>query len=111
MLKLTAVKEIRLSGRRIYRPGEHFEIEDKEGRLLKAIGKATDFVEPVVVRDAIREELRSRAEALGVEVDGRWGVERLEEEIAGAEERAAAAEQGRGGGHYRRRDMRAEDEE
>lgn len=35
--------------------------------------------------DAEKERLRADAEALGIDVDGRWGVARLHEEIAKAE--------------------------
>lgn len=116
MPKLVATKPIRLSGHRIYQPGDEFEIGAREARSLKAIGKAQDYVEPEVERDAEREVLRQQAEALGVEVDGRWGAPRLQDEIAGAQRRrqeeARPADDGAAPrGRYLRRDMTAEDTE
>ena len=122
-MKLTAQKRLRRGGQWV-EPGEAFEVRSAgEARALKALGKARDFVEPEVERDHIREALREHAEALGVEVDGRWGVPRLEEEIAAAEQKAAhqthtrrlAAEADEtpaapASARYRRRDMRSEDE-
>lgn len=117
MPKLVAVKPIRLSGHRIYQPGDQFEIGAKEARSLKAIGKAKDFVEPEVERDVERDVLRQQAEAHGIEVDGRWGAPRLQEEIAAAQQRREeearrAQEQVESRrGRYFRRDMTAEDTE
>jgi len=42
-------------------------------------------VEPVEDTSDELEELRGRAEALGIEVDGRWGVQRLRGEIEATE--------------------------
>lgn len=104
MPRLIALKKI--SSR--YPAGAEFEASERTARLLKAIGKAKDAPEDVPENNAgpDREVLRARAEQLGVEVDGRWGAPRLQEEIT-AVERAPERHAPR----YGRRDMRAVDEE
>lgn len=103
-LVATKAKPLRLSGRRVYQRGDEFEVRTTaEARALKAIGVAKDYVEPAVDRDIERDALRQQAEAQGIEVDGRWGTPRLQEEIAAAKPARP--------GHYQRRDMRAEGEE
>tara|TARA_R110000751_G_scaffold307812_1_gene431836 strand:- start:23925 stop:24248 length:324 start_codon:yes stop_codon:yes gene_type:complete len=46
--------------------------------------------------DVDRDDLRATAEAMGIEVDGRWGDARLTKEIKAAEKRAAAAQKAEG---------------
>lgn len=78
--------------------GDRFEESEKHAEILTALGKA-DYV----TRDTVHVEasddlssLREQANLLGVAIDGRWGVQRLREEIAKS-------------GRYQRRDFRAED--
>lgn len=113
MRKLIARKPFRYASRAL-RPGEEFEASERDARLLKAVKRAEDYVEPEALRDEQREALRVRAEGLGIEVDGRWGVPRLEQEIADAErappQPTAEPEPERvGPPTYRRRDMTAEE--
>lgn len=89
------------------RPGDEFEVRrSTEARVLTAIGKAKEAPPPEP-----REILREKAEAVGVEVDGRWGEDRLKDEIAAATEQQPEPEQppARAVRFYRRRDMQAED--
>lgn len=65
---------------------ENRDLTDAE--VAGAIGKAQEAVDRL--REAAQTEpslgeLQQKAESLGIEVDGRWGVERLKEEIAAAE--------------------------
>jgi hypothetical protein len=98
-MKLIALKSM---GR--LRPGDEFEVNRTQARALKALKKAEDA--PIASpADVERDELRARAEAAGIEVDGRWGAERLQQEIAAAEQpppRTAPR-------FYRRRDMQPEE--
>jgi hypothetical protein len=95
-MKLAAKIRLRYGGRSL-QPGDAFEASTSDARILKAIGKAVDYVDPEI---AEREALRECAAALGIEVDGRWGVGRLAQEVADAESRRRS---------YHRRDMVAED--
>jgi hypothetical protein len=97
MPKMIALKPI---GRR--RPGDEFEVNRAQARVLTAIGKAQPAPEPDPV-ELQREELRTRAAEMGVEVDRRWGSERLQQEIDAADARRVP--------RYLRRDMVAEDPE
>lgn len=114
MPRLVAKKPFRYASRAL-QPGEEFEASARDARLLKAVKRAEDFVEPEVLRDEERDALRARAEGLGIEVDGRWGVPRLEQEVAAAERKppqlAAEPEpvDRAGPPTYRRRDMTAEE--
>lgn len=62
--------------------GEAVDIEGKGAEKLKghphfeAVSEEVTSVEPTI------DELRVQAEALGVDVDQRWGVKRLAEEIS-----------------------------
>jgi hypothetical protein len=96
-MKLVALKSM---GR--LRPGDEFEVNRTQARALKALGKAQDAPTPAPA-EVEREALRAQAEAAGVEVDGRWGADRLKDEIAGAEKPARVPR------FYRRRDMTAEE--
>lgn len=123
-MRLIANKRLRRGGGSI-EPGEHFEVRSKvEGRLLKAIGHASEPETEAPMPDE-RDLLRTQAEQLGIEVDGRWGVARLEEEIAAAQRRVsrrtmtaetrtaqASDEPGQdtAAPRYQRRDMRPENE-
>jgi hypothetical protein len=101
MPKLVALKPFRLSGGRVFKPGDAFEVaKEMEARALVAIGKASREA-PEPTRDPGRDVLRQQAEALGVEVDGRWGAARLQDEIAAAQARRQQT--------YQRRDMVAEE--
>lgn len=96
------MKMIALKAMRRLRPGDEFEVRrSTEARVLIALGKAKEAPPPEP-----REILREQAEAVGVDVDGRWGEERLKEEIAAATEPPAPRAVPR---FYRRRDMKAED--
>lgn len=98
-MKLIALKSM---GR--LRPGDEFEVNRTQARALKALGKAQDAPAPAPA-EVEREALRAQAEAAGVDVDGRWGSERLQQEIAAAEKPAARAVPR----FYRRRDLQAQD--
>lgn len=86
------------------RPGDEFEVNRTQARALKALGRAQD-APAASPADIERDTLRSQAEVLGVDVDGRWGVERLRHEIAAAAEPPESAAL-----RYGRRDMRADEE-
>lgn len=117
MPKLVATKPFRYASRTL-RPGDEFEASERDANLLKRVRRAEDYVEPEAQRDMQRDALRLRAEALGIEIDGRWGVPRLEQEIADAErkppepaapEPTPPAQPDRGAPTYQRRDMTAEE--
>lgn len=95
-MKLIALKSF---GR--IRPGDEFEVNRTQARALKALGRAQDPPAETAAQ-VEREALRVQAEAAGVDVDGRWGADRLKDEIAAAEQPPARR-------FYRRRDMRADD--
>lgn len=108
-MKLIAQRRLRypLIGGKIYNPDDTFDAPKGDAKLLVAVKKARYAVRdtgdlpppPPDVASAIgpikaaqraeeeREKLRAEAEALGVDTDGRWGVARLEEEIAKVKER------------------------
>lgn len=100
-MKLIALKSI---GR--MRPGDEFEVNGTQARVLKALGKAADAPVAMPVADE-REVLRSQAQQLGVEVDGRWGADRIRQEIASS---SPAPGPDRLAPRYQRRDMRADEE-
>ena len=63
--------------------GEAVEIEGKGAEKLKGHPHFEQADEEVVAKvEPTIEELRIQAEALGVDVDQRWGVKRLAEEIS-----------------------------
>jgi hypothetical protein len=83
-MQLRALKPLRWPGRRL-KEGDVFEVRsESEANVMRRLGLAEDHHPPVDER----EPLRQRAAALGIDVDGRWGVARLEEEIAAAQQAA-----------------------
>lgn len=90
MPKLEAIQEIRYGGK-THKPGETFEVREKDVRILKAIKKAKD-----AAPEAPKTQRRPRAEAKVTEekpaetplTDGPFSL---------------------GSGTYRRRDMKSED--
>lgn len=98
-MKLVALKNIHR-----YRPGDEFEVNSTQARVLKALGKAKD-APAAAPADPDRDALRAKAAEVGLEIDGRWGTARLRDEIAAAEKPAERAIP-----RYERRDMRAEEE-
>lgn len=79
---MTATKAFRYSTRNMV-AGDEFEASRTDARVLAAIGKAEYRVEAPA--DPL-DDLRAEAEALGVEVDNRWGAPRLMREIKKASE-------------------------
>ena len=108
-MKITAKRRFRypLIGGKIYNPGDSFDAKKMDAKLLVRVGKAdyatrepqelpppppdvASAIGPIKAAQRAEEEkdrLRAEAEALDVDVDGRWGVARLEEEIAAAKEK------------------------
>jgi hypothetical protein len=139
-MRLIALKKV-FEGGHTYSAGEEFVVlNPNRARAHLRAGNAVSADDPNASESLGTAGLRARAEALGVEVDGRWGVTRLEEEIASATQKAArrapkqADDTGASGvqvetveraaqptsdaveddatdahGHYRRRDMQAEE--
>lgn len=66
-------------------PGETIETDEKTAKGLFAEGYVT------VEADLELDEARKAAEALGVKVDGRWKLSRVQDEIAKAQAAADAA--------------------
>jgi hypothetical protein len=90
--KLIATKRLRY-GTRALAAGDHFEAPSMDAKLLVYAVKKAKFAkdEPapkaVAPRAVISEEpelegLRASARRLGISVDNRWGVRRLDAEIA-----------------------------
>lgn len=108
------MKMIALKAMGRLQPGDEFEVRrSTEARVLLALGKAKEAPPPEP-----RDILRAEAEAAGVDVDGRWGEDRLKEEIAAATEQPvepgspAETEQrrpARAVPRYQRRDMQPEE--
>jgi len=99
-MRLTATRSFSYATRRL-KAGDEFEAPASLARALIGVKKArASFAPgpaprqqpppapPSTARDE-REALRELAEAKGIEVDGRWGVERLQEEIAFADSKPA----------------------
>lgn len=115
MFDLKARTSFRYAGKQIA-AGETFQaLTEKDFKVLKAVGRATEVAAlraaspapPAVVSQESaavaadsdeKDALRAKAAEAGIDVDMRWGVGRLRDEIAKASS-----------GTYMRRDMRAED--
>lgn len=101
---LIATKSMRYGGRALT-VGEPFQASRRDARTLGAIGKAeaAPEVDPEEVeRQKLLERLRGEYQkAKGEDPDMRWGVPRLEQEIAAAVKAKTQS--------YQRRDLRAED--
>jgi len=99
-MKLIATRSYRYDTRRL-QAGDEFEATDMHARILVGARKAryapdrapeppkpvvlmpTEVVEAPDVQPSI-DKLRAQAERLGIVVDGRWGIARLQQEIARA---------------------------
>jgi len=98
-MKLIATRSYRYATRRL-QAGDEFDATDMHARILVGARKAryapdrapqqqpavlmpTEVVEAPDVQPSI-DKLRAQAERLGIVVDGRWGVTRLQQEIAQA---------------------------
>ena len=93
-MKLIATKAYSYNTRRL-RAGDEFEANDYHARVLVGARKARyapdAAVEPPPPVERVVEaedygaksieQLRAQAEQLGITVDGRWGVNRLQQEI------------------------------
>lgn len=105
-MHLVALKPL-LYGTRRLQAGDEFEAPKHHATPLIAVKKARDVMRgkldpppPKLERqaernaseapDAERDALRALADGLGIPVDGRWGVDRLKEEIAAARQAAVA---------------------
>ena len=98
-MKLIATKSLKYATRRL-QAGDEFDAKDRHARIYvgaRLARYAPDEPEsprPVIVpedkteadakerEDAEINRLRAQAERLGIHVDGRWGVNRLQQEIA-----------------------------
>jgi len=96
-MKLIATKSYRYDTRRL-QAGDEFEATDMHARILVGARKAryapeaapepsqpmvlmpTEVVEAPDAQPSI-DKLRAQAERLGIAVDGRWGIARLQHEI------------------------------
>ena len=97
-MKLIATRNYSYNTRRL-RAGDEFEANDYWARVLvgarrasyaaqqeetpKPIARVAEL-EPEDDGAKILDKLRAQAERLGIAVDGRWGVARLQQEIAQA---------------------------
>jgi len=98
-MKLIATKAYSYNTRRL-RAGDEFEANDYHARVLVGARRAryapeqaktepqplARAVKPEPEDDGLKilERLHAQAERLGITVDGRWGVNRLQQEIAQA---------------------------
>lgn len=78
MPTLIATKSMRYAGKPL-RPGDSFEANARDSRALVAVGRAE-----LAPAEPERDGLRREAEALGIEIDGRWGTQRLQDAISAA---------------------------
>ena len=94
--KLIATRSLKYDTRRL-QAGDEFEATNMHARILVGARKARYAPDPVsdppkpiarVVEpepdddgEKIIERLRAQAERLGIDVDGRWGIARLQHEI------------------------------
>jgi hypothetical protein len=79
MMRLIANRALKKYGTRKLNPGDEFDATDKDGRLLVGLRRAREARAYVFTIDF--DELRKKAEALGIKVDGRWSAKRLQSEI------------------------------
>jgi hypothetical protein len=103
---LTANKKFRY-GTRVIAPGDKFQVNDRQARLLIGIGNATMYVErepakvgapaePTPAGDSdYLESLREQARSAGLKVDNRWGEQRLKKELRDVERGGPASSAGR----------------
>jgi hypothetical protein len=63
-----------------------YAVLEKTAELAPAIGEKAEAKEQAVVQEQAGD-LRAQAERLGIAVDGRWGVARLQHEISQARRR------------------------
>jgi len=99
-MKLIATKRLKYATRRM-QAGDEFDATDMHARILVGARKARyaphqdepELPRPVIVQAAPvatkaetdeLDRLRAMAERRGIHVDGRWGVTRLQQEIAQA---------------------------
>lgn len=98
-MRLVALKSL-LYGTRRLQPGEEFDAKPQDAKVLIYAKRARDVMRthlppppPELVRHAAekpeeihhdRDLLRARAEAMGIEIDRRWGAVRLQDEIDAA---------------------------
>jgi len=100
-MKLIATKPMKYKTRRL-EAGDEFDVADRLAHIFVGIRKARyaphqdepELPRPVIVpedkaeadakarEDVEINRLRGQAERLGIHVDGRWGVNRLQQEIA-----------------------------
>ena len=96
-MKLIATKSYSYATRRL-KAGDEFDATDMHARILVGARKARYAPDqakpqPVVSVPAARDtgadldSLRAQAERLGIAVDGRWGLARLQHEISQARRR------------------------
>jgi hypothetical protein len=70
------------------RENRFFEVADDAKAALKALAPSFEPVQAEVAVDDERNALIKEAEGLGIDVDKRWGVKRLESEISAAKIKA-----------------------
>lgn len=79
-MRLVATKKFKYATRRLV-AGDEFEAPDAHGLLLVGWRKAQRLEDEIVSE---LDKLRTKAAALGIRVDKRWGVARLMNEIGDA---------------------------
>lgn len=96
-MKLTAIRPMSYKTRRM-QAGDEFDATATDAKILIAMRKAryltreigafdpppapvAEAIGPPPDHDAERDALRELAQSMGIDVDGRWGVARLEQEI------------------------------
>jgi hypothetical protein len=77
-MRLVALKSNSYGTRRL-KAGDEFDIDDTYATALLFTGLARRAGPPKIDEDVIR--LRADAQALGIDIDKRWGVRRLQAEI------------------------------
>lgn len=83
-MKLIALKKMTYSTRHLV-AGDPFDAKDMDARILVGTKKAMAATPPRIqeVRPNVPdiEALRATAKSLGIDVDNRWGIRRLQSEI------------------------------